>query len=199
MAASALARHLGITRRALLQIGLLTGAITLGRPLPASPQEMQIFAAAGAGAQLACQESGDPTRLDYEVEFSLGGLLTIARSGLALGVQGDICDHDGLPDVRLGPVVEYRMPFQHWRLQPFAKVGYFGNNLAGAYGERAVIGAGIDFLRADGADVRVSVQDAFRQAVWLDERVNCRPCSVPMRPTAWFRHEVSFHIGLIWK
>jgi hypothetical protein len=162
------------------------------------PQDLQIFVGGGVGAQFACQENGDPTRLDHEIELSLGGLVTFATSGLAMGVQGDICDHDGAPDARIGPILEYRVPWPRRHLQPFANVGYFGNNLAGgSYGGRAVVGAGIDVLNANGADFRVSVQDAFQDAIWPDERVGCRTCGVPMRPTSWFRHEVSFHIGVI--
>jgi hypothetical protein len=144
-----------------------------------------------------CQESGDPTRLDYEIEGSVGGLITIARTGLALGGQVDICDHDGVPDARLGPVVEIRVPWQPVHLQRFAKGGDVGNNFGGGYGGMAVIGAGIDVLRRDGVDVRVAIQDAFRQALWRDERVGCRPCGVPMRPAPWFRHDLSFHVGLL--
>jgi hypothetical protein len=119
---------------------------------------------------------------------------------LAAGAQADICTLDG-PDARLGPVVEFRIPWRKRRLQPFAQLGYFANNLGGesANGERAVVGAGIDILRANGADVRVSIQDAFRRAFWPDTRVGCRPCTVPIRPEPFFRHELSFQVGLIWK
>jgi hypothetical protein len=153
-----------------------------------------MFVGAGVGAQLPCQEGGDPTDLNYELEGTVGALWTIPRTALAAGVQADLCNHDGVPDARLGPRVEFRMPWQMRRLQPFAWIGYFGNNVADdlRLGERAVIGGGVDIVRAHGVDIRVSVQDAFRKALW-------RYQPAPFRTTAWFRHEVSVHVGAIWK
>jgi len=65
-----------------------------------------------------------------------------------------------------------------------------------------VVGAGVDIVRAHGVDIRLSVQDAFRKALWLNERVGCgtgNPCTAPIRPTAWFRHEVAVHVAAFWK
>jgi len=183
-----------------LQVSLIAAVITCGRPLPAAAQDFQMFMGAGVGAQLSCQEGGDPTDLNYELEGTVGALWTIPRTALAAGVQADLCDHDGVPEVRVGPRVEFRIR-QIRRLQPFAWIGYFANN-QGNYvqrGERAVVGGGVDMVRAHGVDIRLSVQDAFRRALWLDDRVGCNPCTVPVRPTAWFRHEVSVHVAAIWK
>ena len=180
---------------------LIVGVITFGRTLPAAAQDFQMFVGAGVGAQLPCQDGGDPTDLDYELEGTVGALWTIPRTALAAGVQADLCDYDGSPDARFGPRVEFRLPWQMRRLQPFAWIGYFANN-TGNYvqrGERAVVGGGVDIVRAHAVDIRLSVQDAFRRALWLDDRIGCRPCTVPVRPTAWFRHEVSVHVAAIWK
>lgn len=192
-------------RSRMFRLWLIVGGITFGRTLPAAAQDFQMFAGAGIGAQLPCQEGGDPTDLNYEPEGTVGALWTIPRTALAAGVQADLCDHDGLPDARLGPRVEFRLPWQMRRLQPFAWIGYFANNVADdlRLGERAVIGGGVDIVRAHAVDIRLSVQDAFRKALWLNGRVGCstpaNPCTAPIRPTAWFRHEVSVHVAAIWK
>ena len=186
------------------RLWLIVGGITFGRTLPAAAQGFQMFLGAGVGAQLPCQDGGDPTDLDYELEGTVGALWTIPRTALAAGLQADLCDYDGSPDARFGPRVEFRMPWQVRRLQPFAWIGYFahlGNEVQRR--ERAVIGAGVDIVRVQGVDIRLSVQDAFRKALWLNERVGCgtpdNRCTDPIRPTAWFRHEVSVHVAAIWK
>ena len=182
------------------RMSLIAAAITFGRPLPAAAQDFQMFLGAGVGTHLACQPGEDPGDRNYGPEGTVGALWTIPKTALAAGVQADICDHDGVPDARLGPRVEFRIP-QIRRLQPFAWIGYFANN-QGNYvqrGERAVVGGGVDIVRAHGVDIRLSVQDAFLRALWVDDGVGCKPCTVPIRPTSWFRHEVSVHIAAIWR
>lgn len=191
-------------RSRVIRLWLITVAITFGRTVPAAAQDFQMFMGAGAGAQLPCQEGGDPTDLDYELEGTVGVLWTIPATPLAAGVQADLCDYDGTPDARFGPRVEFRMPWHVRRLQPFAWIGYFahlGNEVQRR--ERAVVGAGVDIVRARAVDIRLSVQDAFRRALWLNERVGCgtsgNSCTAPIRPTAFFRHEISVHVAAIWK
>jgi hypothetical protein len=175
---------------------LIAGTITFGRPLPAVAQDFQMFAGGGAGTYLGCQPGADPGDRNYGPDGTVGASWTIPRTALALGVQADICDRDGVPDARFGPRVEFRMPFQMWRLQPFVWIGYLSNSLADwdyiQHGERAVVGGGVDIVRAHGVDIRLSVQDAFRKALWHYQRP-------PIRMTAWFRHEVSVHVAAIWK
>jgi hypothetical protein len=180
---------------------LVVALITFGRMLPAAAQDRpdwQLFAGAGVGAQLHCQPGEDPNDLNYELEGTVGSLWTIPRTVLAVGVQADFCNHDGAPDARLGPRVEFRISSGMRRLQPFASIGYFFNNLGDwnyiQRGERAVVGGGVDIVRADGFDIRLSVQDAFRRALWHYQRP-----PAPIRTTAWFRHEVSVHVAAIWK
>jgi hypothetical protein len=175
-------------------------AITFGRTLAAAAQDFQMFAGAGVGSQLSCQPGGDATDLNFELEGTVGAFWTIPGTALAAGVQADVCTNEGVPTARVGPRVEFRVP-QIRRLQPFAWVGFFANN-QGNYiqrGERAVVGGGVDIVRAHEVDIRLSVQDAFRRALWIDDRVGCRPCTVPIRPTPWFRHEISVHVAAIWK
>jgi hypothetical protein len=185
----------GLGRR-VLHTSLIAAAITLGGPRSGEAQDFQMFAGGGAGTQLACQPGEDPGDRNYGPEGTVGALWTIPGTVLAAGVQADICDHDGAPDARLGPRLEFRMPWQTRRLQPFAWIGYLSNNLGDwnyiQHGERAVVGGGVDVVRADGFDIRASVQDAFRRALWHYQRP-------PIRTTAWFRHEISVHVAAIWK
>jgi hypothetical protein len=189
-------------RSRMFGLWLIVGVITFGRALPVAAQDFQMFVGAGVGAQLSCQSGGDPTDLNYELEGTVGALWTIPRTALAAGVQADLCENDGIPDARLGPRVEFRMP-QIRRLQPFAWIGFFANNQGNFIqrGERAVVGGGADIVRAHGVDIRLSVQDAFAKRLWRfpDGRFACNPCTVPIRPTPWFRHEVSVHVAAIWK
>jgi hypothetical protein len=191
MAASAVGSRLRVTR-----MSLIAAAITFGRPLPAAAQDFQMFLGAGVGTHLACQPGEDPGDRNYGPEGTVGALWTIPKTVLAAGVQADICDHDGVPDARLGPRVEFRMPWQTRRLQPFAWIGYLSNSVAdwnfNQHGERAVVGGGVDIERVHGVDIRLSVQDAFRRTLWHYQRP-------PFRTTAWFRHEISVHVAAIWK
>jgi hypothetical protein len=179
-----------------LRTSLIAAAITLGRPLPSAAQDFQMFLGAGAGTFLGCQPGEDPGDRNYGPEGTVGGLWTIPRTTLAAGVQSDICDHDGVPDARIGPRLEFRMPWQTRRLQPFAWIGYLSNSFGDwnfiQHGERAVVGGGVDIVRAHGFDIRLSVQDGFRRALWHYQRP-------PIRTTAWFRHELSVHVAAIWK
>ena len=68
----------------LLRLVFLAAVLIVGRPVTAWPQDWQMFATVGVGAQLVCS-SGDPTRLDYQLEGSLGGLLEFTGTGLAAG------------------------------------------------------------------------------------------------------------------
>jgi len=189
------------------RLWLIVGVITFGRTLPAAAQDWpdwQMFLGAGVGAQLPCQSGRDPTDHHYQLEGTVGALWTIPRTALAAGVQADLCNHEGFPDARIGPRVEFRLPWQMRRLQPFAWIGYFVHRgLEVQRRERAVVGAGVDIVRTQGVDIRLSVQDAFRKALWLNERIGCgspnNSCTAPIRPTAWFRHEVSVHVAAIWK
>jgi len=188
-------------RSRMFRLWLIAGVITVGRTLPAAAQDWpdwQMFLGAGVGAQLTCQSGRDPTDHHYQLEGTVGALWTIPRTALAAGVQADLCNHEGFPDARIGPRVEFRMPWQMRRLQSFGWIGYFANNVGDdlKIGERAVIGGGVDIVRVHAVDIRLSVQDAFRRARWLDERRGCNPC---MEPSPWFRHEVSVHVAAIWK
>ena len=179
-----------------LEMSVIAAGITVGRPLPAVAQDFQMFAGGGAGTYLGCQPGEDPGDRNYGPEGTVGALWTIPRTALAAGVQADICDHDGVPDARLGPRLEFRLPWRTRRLQPFAWIGYISNSLADwnyiQHGERAVVGGGLDVVRTNGFDIRLSVQDGFRRTLWHYQRP-------PIRTTAWFRHEVSVHVAAIWK
>ena len=178
-----------------LHTSLIAAAITLGCPLPAAAQDFQMFLGAGAGTFLGCQPGEDPGDRNYGPEGTVGALWTIPGAALAAGVQADICDHDGVPDARIGPRLEFRLPWQTRRLQPFAWIGYLSNSFGdwnyNQHGERAVVGGGVDIVR-DGFDIRLSVQDGFRRTLWHYQRP-------PIRTTAWFRHEVSVIVAAIWK
>ena len=180
----------------LLLISLTAAGMMFGGPLPAAAQDFQMFLGAGVGTHLACQPGADPGDRNYGPEGTVGALWTIPGTALAAGVQSDICDHDGAPDVRLGPRLEFRMPWQTRRLQPFAWIGYLSNSIGdwnfNQHGERAVVGGGVDVVRADGFDIRLSVQDGFRRTLWHYQRP-------PIRTTAWFRHELSVNVAAIWK
>ena len=179
-----------------LQASLITAAVTIGEPLPAVAQDFQLFLGAGAGTFLGCQSGEDPGDRNYGPEGTVGGLWTIPGTVLAAGIQSDICDHDGAPDARVGPRLEFRMPWQTRRLQPFAWIGYLSNNFGDwnyvEHGERAVVGGGVDIVRTNGFDIRLSVQDGFRRTLWHYQRP-------PIRTMAWFRHEISVHAAAIWK